>query len=44
MSPLLEFPDDKTASKKEARIKKLINLKKTLQAKKDIAGEKCGDV
>jgi hypothetical protein len=40
MSPLLEFPDDKTVSKKEARNKKLNNLKKALKAKKDVAVEK----
>jgi hypothetical protein len=40
MSPLLEFPDDETASKKEARKKTLSNLKEALQAKKDDAVEK----
>jgi hypothetical protein len=40
MSPLLEFPDDETASKIEARIKKLTNLKKALKAKKDVAVKK----
>jgi hypothetical protein len=40
MSPLLEFPDDKNASKKEARNKKLSDLKKALKAKKDIAIKK----
>jgi hypothetical protein len=37
MSPLFEFPDDKTATKKEARKKKLNKLKEALKAKKDIA-------
>jgi hypothetical protein len=37
MSPLLEFPDDKTATKKAARKKKLSNLKEALKAKKDAA-------
>jgi hypothetical protein len=40
MSPLLEFPDDETATKKKARKKKLSNLKEALKAKKDIAVEK----
>ncbi len=40
MSPLLVFPDDKTTSKKEAKSKKLSNLKKALKAKKDVAVEK----
>jgi hypothetical protein len=40
MSPLLEFPDDKTTSEKEVRIKKLTNLKKALKAKKDAAVKK----
>jgi hypothetical protein len=40
ISPLLEFPDDKTATKKEARKKKLNNLKEALKAKKDIAVKK----
>jgi hypothetical protein len=37
MNPLLEFPDNKTVTKKEARKKKLNNLKEPLKAKKDIA-------
>jgi hypothetical protein len=40
MSPLLKFPDDKTASKKEAKIKNLTDLKKALKAKKDVAVKK----
>jgi hypothetical protein len=40
MSPLLEFPDDETAREKEARKKKLSNLKEALKAKKDVAVEK----
>jgi hypothetical protein len=40
ISPLLVFPDDKTATKKEARKKKLNNLKEALKAKKDVAVEK----
>jgi hypothetical protein len=40
MSPLLEFPDDKTTTKKEARKKKLNNLKEALKAKKDVAIKK----
>jgi hypothetical protein len=40
MSPLLEFPDDKTASKKEVRINILTNLKKNLKAKKDVSVKK----
>jgi hypothetical protein len=37
MNPLFEFPNNKTATKKEARKKKLNNLQETLKAKKDIA-------
>jgi hypothetical protein len=37
MSPLFEFPDNKTMAKKEARKKKLNKLKEDLKAKKDIA-------
>jgi hypothetical protein len=40
MSPLLEFPDDETTTKKEARKIKLSNLKEALKAKKDVAVEK----
>jgi hypothetical protein len=40
MSPLLEFPDDKTATKKEARKKKLSNLNEAHKAKKDVAGKR----
>jgi hypothetical protein len=40
MSPLLEFPDDETATKKEARKKKLSNLKEAPKAKKDLAVKK----
>jgi hypothetical protein len=40
ISPLLELPDDKTATEKEARKKNLNNLKEALKAKKDIAVEK----
>jgi hypothetical protein len=40
MSPLLDFPEDETANKKEARKKKLSNLKEALQVKKDIAVKK----
>jgi hypothetical protein len=36
MSPLFEFPDNETATKKEARKKKLNKLKEALKAKKDI--------
>jgi hypothetical protein len=39
-SPLLQFPDDETATKKEARKKKLSDLKEALKAKKDVAVEK----
>ncbi len=34
MSPFFNFPEDKTAAKKEARKKKLSNLNKSLKAKK----------
>ncbi len=37
MSLLFEFPVDKTATKEEARKKKLNELKEALEAKKDIA-------
>jgi hypothetical protein len=37
MNPLFEFPNNKIASEKEARKKKLNNLKEALKAKKDIA-------
>jgi hypothetical protein len=37
MSPLLEFPDDKTTTKKEAKKKKLNKPKEALKAKKDVA-------
>jgi hypothetical protein len=37
MSPLFEFPDNETATKKEARKKKLNKFKEALKAKKDIA-------
>jgi hypothetical protein len=37
MSPLFEFPDDKTTTKKEGRKKKLDHLIEALKAKKDIA-------
>ncbi len=40
MSPLLNIPEDKTANKKEARKKKLSDLKEVLQVKKDIAVKK----
>jgi hypothetical protein len=40
MSPLLKFPNDETAAEKEARKKKLIDLKEALKAKKDVAVEK----
>ncbi len=40
MSPLLDVPEDKTANKKEAKKKKLSNLKEALQVKKDIAVKK----
>jgi hypothetical protein len=40
MSPLLEFPDDKTVTKKEVKKKKLSNLKEALKAKKDVAVKK----
>jgi hypothetical protein len=40
ISPLHEFPDDKTATEKEARKKKLNNLKEALKAKKDTAVKK----
>jgi hypothetical protein len=40
MSPLLKFPDVKTATKKEARKKNLSNHKEALKAKKDVAVEK----
>jgi hypothetical protein len=40
MSPLLKFPDDETATKKEARKKKLNDLKEALKAKKDVAVKK----
>jgi hypothetical protein len=36
MNPLFEFPDNKTKTKKEARKKKLNNLKEDLKAKRDI--------
>jgi hypothetical protein len=36
MSPLFEFPADEITTKKEARKKKLNNLKEALKAKKDI--------
>jgi hypothetical protein len=39
-SSLLEFPDDETATEKEARKKKLNNLKVALKAKKEVAVEK----
>ncbi len=37
MSPVFNFPEDKTAAKKEARKKKLSNLNKFLKAKKSFA-------
>ncbi len=37
MQPLLEFPDNKTESKKEERKKKLLKIKKTLKAKRNFA-------
>jgi hypothetical protein len=40
ISPLIKFPDDKTATEKEARKKKLNDLKEALKAKKDIAVKK----
>jgi hypothetical protein len=40
MSPLPEFPDDKTTTKKEARKKKLNELKEALKAKKEVAVKK----
>jgi hypothetical protein len=40
ISPLHKFPDDETATEKEARKKKLNNLKEALKAKKDVAVEK----
>jgi hypothetical protein len=40
MSPLLNVPEDKTVDKKEARKKKLSNLKEALQVKKDVAFKK----
>jgi hypothetical protein len=40
MSPLLEFSDDETTNEKEARKKKLNDLKEALKAKKDVAVEK----
>jgi hypothetical protein len=40
MSPLLDVPNDETANKKEARKKKLSNLKEAIQAKKDTAVKK----
>jgi hypothetical protein len=40
MSPLLDVPEDKTANEKEARKKKLSNLKGALHVKKDVAVEK----
>jgi hypothetical protein len=40
MSPLLDVPEDKTANEKEARKKKLSDLKETLQVKKDVTVEK----
>ncbi len=36
MNPLFKFPEHKTATKKEARKKKLNNLKEALETKKDI--------
>jgi hypothetical protein len=40
MSPLLKFPDDKTATEKESRKKNLSNLKEALKAKKDFTVKK----
>jgi hypothetical protein len=40
ISPLLKFPDDETATEKEARKKKLNDLKEALKAKKDVAVQK----
>ncbi len=40
MSPLLEFPDEETATVKKARKNKLNDLKEALKAKKDIAVKK----
>ncbi len=40
MSPLLNVPEDETSNKKEARKKKLSDLKEALQIKKDIAVKK----
>ncbi len=37
MSPLFNFPEDKTPAKKEARKKNLANLNESLKAKKFIA-------
>ncbi len=37
MSPFLNFPEDETQAKKEARKKKLANLNKSLKAKKSFA-------
>jgi hypothetical protein len=37
MSPLFNFPEDKTPAKKEARKKKFANLNESLKAKKSIA-------
>ncbi len=34
MSPFFNFPEDKTLAEKEARKKKLVNLNKSLKAKK----------
>jgi hypothetical protein len=39
MSPLFNFPEDKTVAKKEARKKKLSNLNKSLKAKKSFPVE-----